>query len=280
VEYFSLYSNPHLRDYPGFDSAVVFRTVGAKEDGSYRVVGIPGPGLLVVWQVDHYLRAPERDDEYGIKQRVPGTAPYHLLPLVDYSALARVEAGKGLPSVKRDVTLDPGWTFTGTVHGMDGKPLPGARGFGLTGWSSWDREGMKSAKFTVREFNPHRPRDILFQHLGQGLVGVALPPKDNGGSVTVRMQAGATVMGRLVDADGAPRAGVELEVLFRLKGEQGGEAYRPERIKTDRAGRFRIQALVPGYGYSLSDGKGELRFGKALRGGETKDLGDVKTREE
>ncbi|HEV3255971.1 MAG TPA: sigma-70 family RNA polymerase sigma factor [Gemmataceae bacterium] len=280
VEYFSLYSNPNLRDYPGFDSAVVFRSVGTKEDGSYRVVGIPGPGLVAVWQVDHYVRAPERDDEYGIKERSLSTAPYQLLPLVDYGAVARIDPAKGVDSVKQAVTLEPGWTFTGTVHGPDGKTLAGARSFGLTGWGDWEHEAMKSAKFTVREFNPHRPRAILFQHLGKGLVGVAQPPKATGGSVTVRMQPGATVTGRLLDGDGQPRAGVELEVLFRLKGEPGRQTYRPERIKTDRAGRFCIEALLPCYEYSLSDGKGDLHFGKTLGAGETKNLGDVQTRRE
>ena len=38
-------------------------------------------------------------------------------------------------------------------------------------------------------------------------------------------------------------------------------SYSPERIKTDREGRFRIEALLPGYEFRLSDGKGELPFG-------------------
>jgi hypothetical protein len=67
--------------------------------------------------------------------------------------------------VQRDVTLDPGWAFTGTVLGPDGNPLAGVRGFGLTGrLPPWDREGMKKAEFTDRGFNPYRPRDLLLQH--------------------------------------------------------------------------------------------------------------------
>ncbi|MCI0458660.1 MAG: hypothetical protein L0Z62_16990, partial [Gemmataceae bacterium] len=48
VEYFALYSNPNLRDYPGFDGRG-FRIIAVKEDGSYRVVGLPGPGLIGVY---------------------------------------------------------------------------------------------------------------------------------------------------------------------------------------------------------------------------------------
>src|SRR5205085_2060467 len=64
VEYFSLYSNPNLKDYPGFDGTILMGelTVRPKEDGSYRIVGLPGPGLVGVLHGtrhmnDHYLRA-------------------------------------------------------------------------------------------------------------------------------------------------------------------------------------------------------------------------------
>src|SRR5207245_2953894 len=90
----------------------------------------------------------------------------------------------------------------------------------------WDPEALPTAEFTVRAFNPRRPREILFQHLEKGLVGVAQPPKENGSSVTVRIEPGATVTGRLLDADGKPRAGVELAVP---PGTMDAESPRSER---------------------------------------------------
>jgi hypothetical protein len=111
---------------------------------------------------------------------------------------------------------------------------------------------------------------------------VAQPPKDQGGSVTVRMEPGATVTGRLLDADGQPRAGVELNLTFlpnRPRERSGAYRYVPERIQTDREGRFRIEALLPGYRFLLYDGKGQLQFGGALRPGQTKDLGDVRMKQ-
>jgi hypothetical protein len=280
VEYFSHYSNPNLRDYPGFDGTFPpFFGRGSREDGSYRVVGLPGPGLIAVYRLDNYLQAAERDDEEGVNEAFlkKGTAPYHLLPLANYGSLARIDPAKGVDQVTRDVTLDPGWTFTVTVLGPDGRPLAGAPGFGLvTGRAGeWDRPPLETASFTVQGFNPRRPRDVLFQHPEKGLIGVAQPPKENGGSVTVRMEPGAAVTGRLVDADGRPRADVELKVSFRLKGSSGRHRYSPESIKTDREGRFRLGALLPGYEYRLTEEKGELLFGGGLRSGQTQDLGDV-----
>ena len=104
---------------------------------------------------------------------------------------------------------------------------------------------------------------------------MAQPPKANGGAVTVRLEPGAAVTGRLVDADGQPRAGLELEIAFRLKGDSGFREFSRERVRTDRQGRFRLGALLPGYEYRLSDGKGELPF-RAPRSDQTEDLGDVR----
>ena len=98
--------------------------------------------------------------------------------------------------------------------------------------------------------------------------------------VTVNMEPGATIFGRLVDADGTPRGGTELELQYRHKGSSFYSAwseYFPRRIVTDKEGRFRIEALLPGYEFRLSVDKGVLLFGgDTLRSGQTNDLGDVK----
>jgi hypothetical protein len=125
-------------------------------------------------------------------------------------------------------------------------------------------------------FKPRHPWDILFQHPEKGLVGVGQPPKQNGGKLTVRMEPGAAVAGRLVDAGGKPRAGVELAVRLKPKGWGGWHDYSPEPIKTDADGRFRFGTLLPGYEFELRDEYGSVAIGDGLRAGEVKDLGDVK----
>src|SRR5262249_53921229 len=158
---------------------------------------------------NNYLRVSQREDEYGSKGLSDEEYPDHLRGS-NCGALTRINPAKGADAVRRDVTLDPGWRLTGTGLGPDGKPLAGARSFLLVGhW--WDHAATRTAEFSTW-FNPHETHEILFQHPEQGLVGMTQPPKENGGTVTVRMGPGAAVTGRLVDADGQPRAGVELEV--------------------------------------------------------------------
>ncbi len=224
VGYHPQAGNPNIEAYGYTPDA--HSNAAADEDGSYRLAGMPGPGLVAVpfplgpvgvRFVDGYLRAHERDDEFGVKEIYLPTIP---IPTMNYSAIARIDPATGARSVKRDVTLDPGWTFKGTVLGPDGRPLAGAWGIGLTArgtfWES-DYEVMKTAEFTVSGYNPHRPRPIIFQHPEKGLVGVAQPPKNKGDSITVQLRPGATVEGRLVDPDGRARAGVELVILRRYK---------------------------------------------------------------
>jgi RNA polymerase sigma factor (sigma-70 family) len=281
VEYFALSGNPHLPDYDGFDGAIrMFNFIRTGEDGSYRVAGLPGPGVVAVYHPNWlYLRAPEREDEYGTRERHVLTAPYIITNPINYSALARINPGKGVESVKRDATLDPGWTFTGRLLGPDEKPLAGPRSFGLADRDEWSREGMKSAEFTVRYFHLQRPRPVLFVHAEKRLVGVAPLPKEDKSHVTVQMEPGATLTGQLVDAEGKPRAGVELAVSFREKG-RNWKNYSPERFETDRTGRFRVEPLLPGFEFRLSDGQGRLNLGTAPRSGEAKELGTVRIERE
>jgi RNA polymerase sigma factor (sigma-70 family) len=273
VEYIPLYSNPNRRDYPDV-YRLPFHFGASRADGSYRVVGLPGPGMIAVYgQKNHYLRVSQREDEFGSKGLSDEEYPEHRRGS-NCGALTRVNPARGADKVARDATLDPGWVLKGTVQGPDGKPLAGARSFLLDGhW--WDREATKTAEFTAW-FNPHEQGEILFQHLEKGLVGVAQPPKENGGSVTVRLGPAAAVTGRLVGADGKPQAGVELEVTFQPKGWGSRFNYLPAPVKTDREGRFRVEGLLPGYEFRLSDTRGELRVGGALRAGQATDLGDVR----
>jgi RNA polymerase sigma factor (sigma-70 family) len=267
VTWFWRRNNPNMRDYPGFYGGLHSSSVAAtKEDGTYRVLGLPGPGQILVLR-DHekdYLHGAERDDEDGLKE------DFGYMPQGNFAAFARVDPPKGVESVRRDIQLVRGWTFTGTVLGPDGKPLVGAVQAG-------DREAMKTAEFTARYFNPRRPRPVFFRYPAKGLVGLAPLPKEDGGSVTVRMVPGAAVTGRVVDLDGTPRAGLELWVSFRPKEEPYWDHWGlGDQIKTDQEGRFRIDALQPGFDYSLSADHTGFDFGAGLRAGATKDLGDIR----
>jgi protocatechuate 3,4-dioxygenase beta subunit len=98
----------------------------------------------------------------------------------------------------------------------------------------------------------------------------------------VQLRPGAAVEGRLVDPDGRPRPDVELVIWRDHKetAQPGDFVYFPRRHKTDQQGRFRIDGLLPGYEFAVSDGKGYRSLGGGLTWDQMKDLGDVKIGDE
>ena len=282
-------SNPYWRKhYPEIVSFGPVKQI--REDGAFRIVGLPGPGVLVVSSSDRYLATPQRDDADGGPKEgeelergaIPGLIQWHI-----YNAVARIDPPTEAEKVTRDIQLDPGETFNGTLVGPDGKPVSEASTFGLSNLYPVE---MEKGSFTVRAFNPRRPRTVLFYHAEKRLVGALEYPKDKSQPITVKLQPGATVTGRLVGADGQPRANVELNLMWRAfpRGVWGFNAvgfktdmdipFEPRgKIKTDQQGRFRIDTLLPGQKYSLSAPGVVHQFGEGLRSGETKDLGDVGT---
>jgi hypothetical protein len=299
VSYFALGDNPNVRDHPGYEGAHPNVNGSTwKEDGTFRVVGLPGGGVLTVWAGDQYLLAEERDDN-GRARGPLNTVPVHAAS--SSNAVVRVEPPQGVEPFRCELTVDPGVTLTGTLVGPDGKPVVGALSYGLTSTGGWERPPLTTAEFALRGFNPRRPRPVLFRHPDKGLVGVFEPPQNADKPVTVRLQPGATVTGRLVDADDRPRATEELDVIMldpsspptgalgpRIAAAMGGPSSivysLPTKIKTDGDGRFRIETLLPGYQYELNDRPGEFArgrflFGEGLRSGETKDLGTVQMKQ-
>ena len=192
----------------------------------------------------------------------------------DPLAITAIEPKSGVESVKRDVTLDSGWTFRATVLDPEGKPLIGARGYGVEDKFSRWTDKMDAAEFTVRCFSPRHPHDVIFHHQEKGLVGVMPLPEENGGSVTSDVQLAAMVTGRLLGADGKPRVGAGLKLQVQTK--PYWDDYVLPNVRTDKDGRFRIETLVPGFRYTLSDDQGSVQFGDGLRSGVVKELGDVR----
>jgi hypothetical protein len=226
------------------------------------------------------MSARERDDAEATRDTATKTIPIRV-STEGFQAQALVEPPPEVETFHRDVALDPGQTLAGVVLGPDGNPLGGTRTYRLAGLG-WQRSPLETASFTVRAFNPRRPRLVVFLHPEKQLVGVLATAVDETSPVRVRMGPGATVTGRLVDADGLPRANVEMLLAIRDRSLDMWVSYYPDKLRTDGNGRFHIEALLPGQRFALFDGRGgETYFGNfsflrgSLRAGETTDLGDV-----
>jgi RNA polymerase sigma factor (sigma-70 family) len=275
IEYYVFDDNPHRQEAPGFTTDSYMDN--HPKDGSFRLVGMPGRGMVVAraWG-DQYVIGVGSDqikekDEYGFYHAYP-----HSCCALHYHRLVELNPATDAESVTCEVVLDPGRTLTGTVFDADGKPLDGARVSGLRsygqGASYWEREPLKTAEFIVTGLQSGQRRQLILLHEGKRLAGLVVVQGNEKGPLRVTLQPWGTVMGRLVDADGQPRPNLDTLVLYGA-----GSA---ESFSTDQDGKFRIEGRVPGLKYSLSVTKGAMLTGRVfddlmINSGETKDLGDV-----
>jgi RNA polymerase sigma factor (sigma-70 family) len=288
VEYFAFKDNPYRKDAPGF-----WPRLHTKDDGTFQFIGLPGRGVIGARGFqDKYLvgvgseKFKVRDDPAS--WRTIDTSP--VLCMVDnYHTLIEVAPAKDAASLTCDIALDPGRTLTGTVVGPDGKPLPGARMAGVTGFiiSSWEHTTQPTAEFTVNAVKEGQRRNVLALHEEKQLAGSLMIQGDEKGPLTIQLKPWAVLSGRLVTSDGQPRPNAE--VTLERYGPKINDPccgyHRTRSFQTDKDGKFRIDALVPGLKYTMhfKNQKGILA-GKVFEGmtfqsGETKDLGDVQVKE-
>ena len=155
-----------------------------------------------------------------------------------------------------DLELTRGLTRKGRVVDPDGKPVAGARCYGLV--STWGFiKTLPDETFEVHGLEPGYPRQVIFAHKGRRLVGaVILKDEDleSEAPLEVRLGPPCSVKGRLVDEDGLPLAGATLSVMSYY-GPGGHDSLPPgpdalwpddETFTADSDGRFEVNGLKPG----------------------------------
>jgi hypothetical protein len=283
VEYFAFVDNRNWRDAPGFGGSAHARTQSGK-DGSFRLAGLPGRGLLAAKASDgqerHYLMGAGAEEIPGLKRGHFTTVPYMCAaPL--FNAVGEIKPAKGADQFVQDISLDPGKTVTGKIVDPDGKPIEGVSIGGVWGIAP-QIEQLPTAEFRLPTINPKHPKPFFFHHRDKNLGAAVLFKGDEKMPVTVRLQPCGTLAGRLLDEDGQPRAGVHLTgniLEGQLNITQGWFGFIFGM--TDKDGRFKIQGIIPGIKVGLSTITGARITGPVvpevtLKAGEMKNLGEVK----
>jgi RNA polymerase sigma factor (sigma-70 family) len=285
LTYYCLRDNPHLKDLLRLNGEISRRI---EEDGTFRTVVLPGPGVLAVQAAQQRYRIEVGADRIKAKPFRDIDGLYLARPRVlytnGYHALAPVDAKPGTESISCDLVLDPGRTLTGTVLGPDGKPLAGARVGGLRPQNYWEPEPLKSAEFTIPNMGDDESRLVQVLHDGQHLAGSLVVRGNTTEPVRVQLQPWGSVSGRLVMPDGGSPAGVEVGAYSRGKKDATRTGFLPGPVRPDLKGCFRVEGLVPGltYNFGVQRGSSLFRVNGApdllkivVKPGEAKDLGDL-----
>jgi hypothetical protein len=283
IEYYPLFPNAQgsrLTNvlYQAASSAPV------QPDGTYRLVVLPGPGVVCVAASPRNSHAAAALDDqeladlfhdgsnHGGGKNLITAGSFGArgsLCVSKYHALALINPNEKVESLTLNLTLQSASALQGSMIGPGGEPLTGVHVTGLTALP--EEELLDEASFTVMGLNPRCTRELFFQHREKGLGKVLTVHGDELEPIMVQLEPWCWIMGRLVNTNGKPVPGTMISFV-------GGPVGIDTRTKTDRDGCFRI-SLPPGKKYFLrvSGSRRLLRNVAAveLASGQSKDLGDL-----
>jgi RNA polymerase sigma factor (sigma-70 family) len=288
---------------PGYDGYRRDRTMRDSDaDGNFRVVVIPGPGVLMAQvygadekfdgQAVNPFRAAEFDAEDAKKVKAVNNGDDRLFTSAGNSieflglegVVKVVDFAEGTKEAKINLYPQRGKTLNVRIEDPDGKPLPGAVASGVT--ELWPITlALKGAECKVYALDGVKQRHLVFFHRERMLGGHTIVRGDEKDAVTVRLEPLGTATGRLLDPDGQPISGVEVALNMPLKVES--ELFRHvnaqrEPVKTDKDGRFKLEGVLPKLIFHLGLRQGRVYYegdpkigAKQVGAGKTLDLGDV-----
>ncbi|HEX6813638.1 MAG TPA: M56 family metallopeptidase [Planctomycetota bacterium] len=226
------------RTIDGFEGA--FR---AAADGTFRIPGLPGRGLVGIEAFAHYRMGVGYDPKW--EERKEGARAPQTFFLTDGSphepgpkwphAMALIEIAEGNAPAPVTLTLDPGQTVRVTVLDAAGQRTSDYE-VKPTGWSNRNVHKAEDGTLELLCLAPDEQRliDVRRPDDSAGVIARLGPAQQ---TATVHMQPSATIRGTLLDADGVPL--VENEVLLYLLPERVPVR---GRVKTDAKGQFRMPA--------------------------------------
>ncbi len=268
VEYNAFQDNPHLAEAPGFDRALLWGQYKTEPDGSFRIVGLPGRGLVSAMFLggsDQYLEGVGLKGSIHDLDVVP-----HGLP-IGFNTFSDINPAKSATTIHCDLALERGLTRTIRVVDPQGQPVAGARIRTKLDLEYWTPP-QEGAEFRVECLRRREKRQVLALLEDRKLGGWVELNADEPAVTELKLRPWATAIGRVVEDDGDPRQ--QLDLVPR--------PWIERRIETDSQGRFRIDRLIPGMPIEIwvspQTGylSGKIAKRLVLAAGEVKDLGDVK----
>ena len=269
VDYIALKKNPNSLDKLGLSRVWAEQRNGTDSEGRYRVLGLPGPGVLLVKsQVPGYPMASgaETVDGYDASDETIPTTPFplqlkfsgsdwNLLKQIDPTADQDTRAS----SFACDLELDTGPSIPGRVVGPGGKEITDLQVLGQTeGYEWWrprfDDKVQLTDRFTVNGYDGKGPRQLFFKTKDESLVGRYRVEGDAPNEIMVTLEPSVRVTGRLFESKTdlpAPRYFLSCKECVLSK------TVPPVKFKihwchTDDEGRFEIKGLTAGLTYKMS----------------------------
>jgi hypothetical protein len=304
VFYRPLWSNQWVNEHPGYDVPGLApwyseTDVWTEADGRFRLTVIPGPGILHVQALERdylpaKLAAEHDNDEIILLDmgtlkvfRTSGQGGASRPEWLQAYRVLRIPADA--KTFTADMVVDPGVSQVVKIVGADGKPVSGA-------WVLNERRSgglLKplpgGAEVTIHALDPDHPRRIFARHDEKHLAGsVQLDGKETG-PATLKLEATATVTGRVIDKEGKPLKDHRVTARYENSGPGFALNLRADSalpISTDAQGRFTLTDIPAGLSvhfeaHSKTSATLSHRTPEhTLKPGQTLDLGEMKVGEQ
>ena len=230
-------------------------------DGSFRVVGLHGKGLVGIEAYGRYQSGTgyelEWDREGDDTESMQGLSPFlsngPVAPGPEWPhAVAMLDIPKDAESMEVELALEGGAVETVNLLGVDGRPFTGFN-VRRTAWINDGVSEVGPSSVAVRGLGPTEAR-ILSVQSDDGTSGtVARITASETGRSSLVLQPNAKIVGRIVDEDGVPLA--ERSVSLHLLPE---EVPADLHATTDSEGKFELEGVATGTEYRLYTSAGQF----------------------
>jgi beta-lactamase regulating signal transducer with metallopeptidase domain/protocatechuate 3,4-dioxygenase beta subunit len=259
IHYYPYLVNQHAPPFPNFQPNTImpnwtgdrYRT---DPDGRFRVVGLPGRGIVAAKSFLRTYRlgiGTDRLSELPSRQsmRRDGLPTYNRIDPNNFQAVSEVNPPTDVDEFACDLKLDPGPSLTIQLVDQVGKALTGVSAWGCLPLGHDSKDLNDESRAQIFGLDPSTSRTLVFLHFERRL-GAVLTLKGGDATTPVREQtvtldACATVSGRVVDAGGKPVTGGIWIALDQGDGDPSPADWLLGG-PFDGDGRFQINSLPPG----------------------------------
>jgi RNA polymerase sigma factor (sigma-70 family) len=270
-----LSDNSLVKDYPEFGSSASMQMENTAADGSFRLVTIPGPVLLMGGPDSNRLpggmlehmefKPPVRDPAYPqYFPKYPDTysTTGGAMSVIQGNFCKVLQIKPGTTVVHQDVVLERLPAVPVQIQDTDGRPL---KGTWVTGISprDWNRPlQIENDTCSVFGLEPGKPRLLVFCEENRRLVGTLRLEGSEKGPLFAKLGPLGAAKGRLRAPDGKPLAGYVVEVSYpeRVASEIHDHIHRAKQVMTDTEGSFQFGQLIPGLAFKLYHHRGKPRY--------------------
>ncbi|MFO0807835.1 MAG: sigma-70 family RNA polymerase sigma factor [Gemmataceae bacterium] len=283
--------NPFVKGRTDAERVSLETIKGTARDGTFRIVAVPGPVILMAAPSADRLRYKRVASDPKFPDYFPKDRPGHYYMPGGGSRSFSDAACKvlvlepGTKVVTQDLVMEPARAAAIRIQDAAGNPLVGAYAAPATPHRSDEDMDVAGPSRTdvcsVYEVSPAKPRLVTIVEPKRKLAGKLLVRGDEAEPPVVRLQPTATVTGRLRHPDGKPVLGQQVRAMYteavanRLQLKVQDDL--PVQVPTDADGRFRIVGVFPGESFHIHlHGHGAAYRGKPYTAGPgaTMDIGD------